>query len=114
MIAAVLLIALAFLGGPDLLTAGHAQAPAAAATSAAGQDDLAGEESADPASVTAHVALGRRRMPGLPPDQDTRQAAPTAGMAAGPAAGSAVATSDRGLAWHPLERTPASLQVFRC
>ncbi|MEV5707358.1 hypothetical protein [Actinoallomurus sp. NPDC052274] len=112
-IAAVLLIALAFLGGPDLLTE-HSPARAVAA-SAAERDNRVGEESGSPASVIEHLTLGRRRMPGLPPDQGTRPAAAighTGGLT-DRALGSAGAAGRR-LARRDTRCSPASLQVFRC
>ncbi|MCO6009075.1 hypothetical protein NE236_29285 [Actinoallomurus purpureus] len=114
-VAAVLLIALAFLGGPDLLT-GHSHTPAAAATSAAERDHRAGDELDSPDSVTEHLTLGRRRVPGLPPSQNTRAAAATGhnGVATDLARGSAGSITDRHPVRHRTGCSPESLQVFRC
>jgi hypothetical protein len=114
-IAAALLIALAFLGGPDLLT-DHSPTPAAAAASAAERDHRVGEELDSPGSVTEHLTLGRRRVPSLPPSQDTRLATAigSAGTVTGPAPGSTGSIIDLRLAGHLRECRPETLQVFRC
>lgn len=113
--AALLLVALAFLGGPDLLT-DHSPGPAAAATSAAERDHRAGEELDSPDSVAEHLALNRRRVPGLPPSQDTRPATAigSAGIVTDPAPGPAGSITDRRLARHLHGCRPETLQVFRC
>ncbi|GAA0359676.1 hypothetical protein GCM10010151_56810 [Actinoallomurus spadix] len=112
----MLLIALAFLGGPDLLTSGHSPVPASAASSATERDNRAGEEPVGSASVTAHLMPGRRRIPGLPPDHESRSVLTTGqtGVTAAPPPGPAGALLDRDLTRHPLGSTPESLQVFRC
>jgi hypothetical protein len=114
-IAAVLLIAMAFLGGPDPLT-GHSRPAQAAATSAVERDNRVGDDLDPPGSVTEHLVLGRRRVPGLPPSQQT-DTVPAAGQTgAGPAPVTAAAGSitGRDRARRLPDRTPASLQVFRC
>ena len=112
----MLLIALAFLGGPDLLT-DHSHTPMAAATAAAERDHRAGEELDSPDSAIEHLTLGRRRVPGLPPSsQDDRAAAPIgqAGVAADPASGPAGPITGGHAERQPSASSPESLQVFRC
>src|SRR3954468_17140808 len=65
-IAAVLLIALAVLGGPDLLT-DRSHPREAAAPAAPERYHRAGEELDTPDSAIEHLTLTRRRVPGLPP-----------------------------------------------
>ncbi|GAA4630679.1 hypothetical protein GCM10023196_056970 [Actinoallomurus vinaceus] len=114
-IAALLLIALAFLGGPDLLHE-HPPSAKATATSAVERDNRAGEDLDSPVSVSEHLALGRRRMPGLPPSQDNTRPAAVTGHAGADrlGAGPSGSIADGHLTHGSSGCSPESLQVFRC
>lgn len=114
-IAAVLLIAVAFLSGPDLLN-DRPTATTAAAASAADRDQRTGDELDPPSWSSDRLLLSRRRLPGLPPspqshDAMTRHAPATSG--AGTAARSRAVAAGR-IPHHRDTRSPETLQVFRC
>lgn len=111
----MLLIALAFLGAPDLLT-DHSQIPTTVGAAAAECDHRAGDELDSPDSMIEHLMVGRRRVPGLPPSpRDDRAAAPTgqAGIAACPASRSVGPITDGHAKRRLSAPSPESLQVFR-
>jgi hypothetical protein len=113
-IAAVLLIALVFLGGPDILH-DKPHAKIAAAKSAAERQHRAGDDVESQHSTPEHTKLIRSRISALPPSRQSH-AMPAQSAGAGalltPRPSGSVAD---GHPWRHLTIcSPETLQVFRC
>jgi hypothetical protein len=114
-VAAILLVALAFTGGPDLLDAG----PHARATVVAGETEPRDPQVRDDALASPHQVIDRGtprhlRLVALPPSPHTAAPAPVRGALpmlppVEPHAHAGVSGPPR-----PGARTPEALQIFRC
>ena len=115
-IAAVLLIALAFTGGPEAIDTAR---PAAQSAVSAGENtDKRDPQVRDDAGIDRRLAdrgvPGRPRLLTLPPSSQTTSPTPVK-AASLPAPGAAPATIvTAGTRPHLAARTPAALQIFRC
>jgi hypothetical protein len=114
-VAAALLVALAFTGGPDALDTGP---PASHAQVATGEAEKRDPQVRDDALASAHQVIGlgaprHLRPAALPPSPHTAVPAPVRGaLQAAPEGAPCAATgaSDP----HLDARTPEALQIFRC
>ena len=109
----MLLIALAFLAGPDLLHEGPHVTVAAA--TAAEREHRATDDLDTTESVTDHLALTRRRVPGLPASQQQGSTATGSARLAAALLPTPPGPAVDGHLWRHLTGcSPESLQVFRC
>jgi hypothetical protein len=116
LIAAVLLAALAFLGGLDVLDTPPAQAATVAAEYGEGRDHDRRDFSQPQHAVVDHGAPDRRWVPALPPSPSHSHVPGSLRFAARatlPEAPSMRAMSDQ-RARHVAPCSPESLQTFRC
>jgi hypothetical protein len=116
-IAAVLLITLAFIGGPDVLdtTPPPAQSKIASAESTETRDQRVRDD-ADPQHRVADPGTpGRRWLPALPPSSSQTHVSASARVTMAPAdreSPAAATGAPRGR--HLNACSPATLQIFRC
>jgi hypothetical protein len=114
-VAALLLIALAFTGGPDALDRGAPGSSEPAAAAGLG-DDRTPQPREDDAGyrLSERGAHPRVRLPALPPSSQTVAPVPVRGTTHTLPVAEAAAPPPAGPRPHRAACTPESLQIFRC
>ncbi|MDN3355947.1 hypothetical protein [Actinomadura sp. DC4] len=116
-IAALLLVALAFIGGPDALdtTPPPTHTAAAAGEIAEKRDPQVRDDDTDVQHQIAELGVpGHLRLSALPPSSQTVAPAPVRGMEHAVPQAASVAVADVGRRPHPGACSPEALQIFRC